>query len=86
MTFRYILFALFWLAWLAMFAGEEIFNFSRHKSDSGAILIVLLSPKCAAKQEPDWWQTKVSYQVDSNRYSSSFAIPIKNHKSTFSYK
>ncbi|CAJ0937452.1 unnamed protein product, partial [Mesorhabditis belari] len=47
--FRYILFALFWLAWLAMFAG--------------AILIVLLSPKCAAKQEPDWWQTKVSYQL-----------------------
>ncbi|CAJ0579439.1 unnamed protein product, partial [Mesorhabditis spiculigera] len=47
--FRYILFGLFWLAWLAMFIG--------------AILIVLLSPKCAAKQEPDWWQTKVSYQL-----------------------
>ncbi|KAK6046531.1 hypothetical protein COOONC_15963 [Cooperia oncophora] len=46
---RTILFALFWLSWLAMFAG--------------AILIVVLSPKCAEKQKPEWWQTKVSYQV-----------------------
>ncbi|GMT22892.1 hypothetical protein PFISCL1PPCAC_14189 [Pristionchus fissidentatus] len=46
---RVILFALFWLLWAAMFVG--------------AILIVVLSPKCAEKQQPKWWQTKVSYQV-----------------------
>ncbi|CAI5448118.1 unnamed protein product [Caenorhabditis angaria] len=46
---RTILFALFWIAWIAMFGA--------------AIAIVLLSPKCAEKQKPDWWQTKVSYQV-----------------------
>ncbi|VDO97432.1 unnamed protein product [Heligmosomoides polygyrus] len=46
---RTVLFALFWISWLAMFAG--------------AILIVVLSPKCAEKQKPEWWQTKVSYQI-----------------------
>ncbi|KAF1755590.1 hypothetical protein GCK72_012040 [Caenorhabditis remanei] len=46
---RTVLFALFWLAWVLMFAG--------------AIAIVVLSPKCAEKQKPDWWQTKVSYQL-----------------------
>ncbi|CAB3405806.1 unnamed protein product [Caenorhabditis bovis] len=46
---RNILFALFWLAWIAMFGG--------------AIAIVVLSPKCAEKQKPHWWQTKVSYQM-----------------------
>lgn len=46
------LFALFWLLWAAMFIG--------------AILIVVLSPKCAEKQQPKWWQTKVSYQVNKN--------------------
>ncbi|CAD6191924.1 unnamed protein product [Caenorhabditis auriculariae] len=46
---RTVLFVLFWLIWLAMFAG--------------AVAIVVLSPKCAEKQKPDWWQTKVSYQV-----------------------
>ncbi|VDN37992.1 unnamed protein product, partial [Cylicostephanus goldi] len=43
---RTVLFVLFWVAWIAMFAG--------------AILIVVLSPKCAVKQKPEWWQTKVS--------------------------
>lgn len=46
---RTVLFALFWISWLAMFAG--------------AVLIVVLSPKCAEKQKPEWWQTKVSYQL-----------------------
>ncbi|KAK6020673.1 hypothetical protein OSTOST_13670, partial [Ostertagia ostertagi] len=26
-------------------------------------MIVVLSPKCAEKQKPEWWQTKVSYQL-----------------------
>ncbi|KAL6739408.1 hypothetical protein Aduo_012871 [Ancylostoma duodenale] len=46
---RTVLFVLFWVAWAAMFAG--------------AILIVVLSPKCAEKQKPEWWQTKISYQL-----------------------
>ncbi|EGT42035.1 CBN-ATGP-1 protein [Caenorhabditis brenneri] len=46
---RTVLFVLFWFAWALMFAG--------------AIAIVVLSPKCAEKQKPDWWQTKVSYQL-----------------------
>ncbi|GMR44683.1 hypothetical protein PMAYCL1PPCAC_14878, partial [Pristionchus mayeri] len=46
---RLFLFAVFWLVWALMFAG--------------AIAIVVLSPKCAEKQQPKWWQTKVSYQV-----------------------
>ncbi|CAO4372050.1 unnamed protein product [Caenorhabditis nigoni] len=46
---RTVLFALFWLAWILMFGI--------------AIAIVVLSPKCAEKQKPDWWQTKVSYQL-----------------------
>ncbi|KJH49023.1 alpha amylase, catalytic domain protein [Dictyocaulus viviparus] len=46
---RTVLFTLFWLSWLAMFTA--------------AVLIVVLSPKCAEKQKPEWWQTKVSYQI-----------------------
>ncbi|CAI2352055.1 unnamed protein product [Caenorhabditis sp. 36 PRJEB53466] len=46
---RTILFVAFWAAWALMFAG--------------AIAIVVLSPKCAEKQKPEWWQTKVSYQL-----------------------
>lgn len=46
---RTVLFALFWISWVVMFTG--------------AILIVVLSPKCAEKQKPEWWQTKVSYQL-----------------------
>uniref|UniRef100_A0A915E6L6 Solute carrier family 3 member 2 N-terminal domain-containing protein n=1 Tax=Ditylenchus dipsaci TaxID=166011 RepID=A0A915E6L6_9BILA len=46
---RYALFVLFWLVWLAMFIG--------------AILIVVLSPKCAAKVEPKYYENLISYQV-----------------------
>jgi glycosidase len=46
---RYALFVLFWLVWLLMFVG--------------AILIVVLSPKCAAKEVTKWSKVAVAYQV-----------------------
>ncbi|MFH4973309.1 hypothetical protein AB6A40_000018 [Gnathostoma spinigerum] len=46
---RLVMFILFWLVWIAMFAG--------------AIIIVVLSPKCAGKKEVEWWRTKVSYKI-----------------------
>ncbi|PAV64261.1 hypothetical protein WR25_13299 [Diploscapter pachys] len=46
---RLALYAIFWLSWVAMFVA--------------AIVLVVLSPKCAARSKPEWWQTKVSYQV-----------------------
>lgn len=48
-TLRIILFILFWLAWIAMLAA--------------AIFIVIVSPKCPVRQEPQWWQKKVSYET-----------------------
>lgn len=47
--FSYALFILFWLTWLLMFVG--------------AILIVVLSPKCAAKEVTKWSKVAVAYQV-----------------------
>lgn len=55
--FRMFMFVLFWLVWIAMFAG--------------AILIVVLSPKCAPKLEPEWWRTKVSYQIFTPSFRDS---------------
>jgi len=46
---RLALYAIFWLSWIAMFVA--------------AIVLVVLSPKCAARSKPEWWQTKVSYQI-----------------------
>lgn len=48
---RYALFVLFWLIWLAMFVG--------------AVLIVVLSPKCNAdvKTQVKWYENLVNYQV-----------------------
>jgi neutral and basic amino acid transporter 1 len=46
---RWFLLALFWLAWIAMFAA--------------AIIIVATSPKCPPKPSRTWWQSKVCYQV-----------------------
>ena len=48
-TLRYILFILFWVAWIGMFAA--------------AVVIVIVSPKCPERKEPQWWQKKVCYQV-----------------------
>lgn len=52
--FRTILFILFCSLWVCMFAA--------------AFVIVILSPKCSAKKEPEWWRTKLSYQVKILKY------------------
>jgi len=54
---RYGLFILFWLVWLAMFVG--------------AILIVVLSPKCAAKIEPKWHENLVGYKIFTPTFKDS---------------
>uniref|UniRef100_A0A915AWE5 alpha-glucosidase n=2 Tax=Parascaris univalens TaxID=6257 RepID=A0A915AWE5_PARUN len=63
---RLILFVLFWLAWIAMFVG--------------AILIVVLSPKCATKKAPEWWRSKVSYQVFTPTFRDSDGNGIGDFK------
>ncbi|KAI6217942.1 Neutral and basic amino acid transport protein rBAT [Aphelenchoides fujianensis] len=54
---RYTLFALFWLVWIGMFAG--------------AILIVIMSPRCAAKKEVEWHPKTVAYQVFTPTFRDS---------------
>jgi len=52
-TLRIALFILFWLAWIGMLVA--------------AVLIVIFSPKCPAKHDPQWWQKKVCYEVRPER-------------------
>ncbi|VDM98735.1 unnamed protein product, partial [Onchocerca ochengi] len=47
-VFRSVMFVLFWVAWGLMFIA--------------AILLIVLSPKCAVEKEPEWWRRHVSYQ------------------------
>ncbi|VDN02541.1 unnamed protein product [Thelazia callipaeda] len=54
---RYIMFALFWVAWILMFLG--------------AILLVVFSPKCAPKKEPEWWRKQISYQIFTPSFRDS---------------
>jgi len=46
---RWTLFVAFWLIWLAMLVG--------------AIVIIVLGPKCAPVQKLDWWQKDPVYQI-----------------------
>ncbi|CAI4224498.1 unnamed protein product [Auanema sp. JU1783] len=54
---RTVLFAVFWLSWLLMFAA--------------AIAIVVFSPKCAEKEQPIWYTTQVSYQISLPSFRDS---------------
>jgi glycosidase len=63
---RYALFVLFWLVWLAMFVG--------------AILIVVLSPKCAIKKEPKWFENAVTYQLYTPTFRDSDADGLGDFK------
>lgn len=51
------MFVLFWLVWIGMFAG--------------AILIVVLSPKCQAKAEKDQSENMVVYQIFTPTFRDS---------------
>uniref|UniRef100_A0A4D5R8W2 alpha-glucosidase n=1 Tax=Scolopendra viridis TaxID=118503 RepID=A0A4D5R8W2_SCOVI len=46
---RWLLFFLFWLLWLAMLVG--------------AIVIIVLAPRCAPLPVLDWWQKNVIYHI-----------------------
>ncbi|TMS37351.1 hypothetical protein L596_004300 [Steinernema carpocapsae] len=54
---RYVLFVMFWAVWIAMFAG--------------AIVIVVLSPKCDAKAHARWDQIAVHYQLFTPAFRDS---------------
>ncbi|CAD5226826.1 unnamed protein product [Bursaphelenchus xylophilus] len=54
---RYVVFTLFWIIWLIMFVG--------------AILIVVMSPKCAPKKEQAWFQNSVAYQLFTPTFKDS---------------
>ena len=56
---RWFLFILFWLAWLAMLAG--------------AIIIVVLAPKCPAPAPLEYWQKGVVYSVNVKSFQDSNA-------------
>lgn len=53
---RWFLFILFWLLWAAMLAG--------------AIVIVVMAPKCAAPAPKEWWDQSPVYNVDVATFSS----------------
>lgn len=46
---RWFLFVLFWLLWIAMLAG--------------AIIIIVMAPKCASPAPLKWWEQSPLYQV-----------------------
>ncbi|VDK51744.1 unnamed protein product [Anisakis simplex] len=56
-TLRWILFVLFWLLWILMFLA--------------AILIVALSPGCAVKVAPSWWQSATAYHIWTPSFQDS---------------
>lgn len=54
---RWALFILFWLAWFGMLTI--------------AILIVVLTPKCAYRPKQEWWDKEVVYQLDVAAFKDS---------------
>lgn len=56
-TLRWVLFILFWLLWILMFIA--------------AILIVALSPGCAVKIAPSWWQSAIAYHIWTPSFQDS---------------
>ncbi|UYV74623.1 Mal-A2 [Cordylochernes scorpioides] len=54
---RMFLFVVFWVLWIAMLVG--------------AVVIVILTPKCAPKPEPKWWQKSSIYHVYLKSYQDS---------------
>ncbi|KAL3994876.1 Alpha amylase catalytic domain family protein [Acanthocheilonema viteae] len=56
-TLRWLLFVLFWLLWILMFLI--------------AVLIVILSPGCAPKAAPNWWENANVYQIWTPSFQDS---------------
>lgn len=51
---RWILFIFFWIVWLAMLVG--------------AIVIVVMAPRCKAEPTPPWYQDTTVYEVNVEKF------------------
>lgn len=54
---RWCLLALIGLGWLAMLGT--------------AVVIIVVTPKCAARQQLEWWQSAVVYEVDTRSFQDT---------------
>ena len=54
---RWILFALFWIIWLALLGS--------------AVSIVIVTPGCPYRPQMNWWQQEIVYQTDVERFRDS---------------
>lgn len=54
---RMFLFVFFWIAWIAMLVG--------------AVVIILLAPRCPPAPRLDWYQKRAMYQVDVETFKDS---------------
>lgn len=52
---RRVLLILFWLLWIAMLVG--------------AVAIIVVTPKCAAPKQPDWYESSVVYQLRADEFA-----------------
>merc|ERR1712226_1234700 len=51
---RWILFALFWIIWVAMLVAS--------------IVIIIQAPKCPSPEPKEWWQKNAMYKVDVKNF------------------
>jgi len=51
---RWILFALFWVIWVAMLAAS--------------VVIIIYAPKCPSPEPKQWWQKNAMYKVDVEQF------------------
>jgi len=57
---RWILFALFWIIWVAMLVAS--------------IVIIIQAPKCPSPEPKQWWQKNAMYKVDVEKFENFAGI------------
>ena len=67
---RMFLFVFFWIAWIAMLVG--------------AVVIILLAPRCPPAPRLDWYQKTAMYQVDVKSFKDSNADGVGDFKGLLS--